>query len=204
MESILGNALIAFEKYSGWILWNLFLAFIPLALSYFLFRQRTNSRSLIWWLAFILFIAFLPNALYPLTGIIHLIRSASSGYSVWITVLIFIPLHLFAIFSGFEAYVISVINQGCYLQRQGKTQFILPAEMMIHLLSSIGLYCGRFRRFNSWDLIADYGGVFVSIFDDLTSKFPLALISIAFIVVSTAYWFIKKSTLKIIVKMNFY
>ena len=30
MESILGNALIAFEKYSGWILWNLFLAFIPL------------------------------------------------------------------------------------------------------------------------------------------------------------------------------
>jgi len=34
MESILGKALSAFDRHSGWIIWNLFLAFIPLALSF--------------------------------------------------------------------------------------------------------------------------------------------------------------------------
>ncbi|NRB07114.1 MAG: DUF1361 domain-containing protein [Richelia sp.] len=203
MESILGNALTAFERHSGWIIWNLFLAFIPLTLSFGLFRRRTNSRSLMWWVALIVFIAFLPNAPYLLTDIIHLIRAIRSGYSVWIISLIFIPLHLFAILSGFEAYVISVINQGHYLQRQGKRQFVIPAELMIHILSAIGVYLGRFRRFNSWDLVTDPGGIFVSTFDDLTTKFPLVVIAITFVVITLAYWLMKQITLGIILRIRY-
>ncbi|MDJ0799764.1 MAG: DUF1361 domain-containing protein [Calothrix sp. MO_167.B12] len=203
MKSILGNALIVFERHSGWIIWNLFLAFIPLALSFWLFRRRTNSRSLLWWLGLIVFIAFLPNAPYLLTDIIHLIRATRSGYSVWIIALIFIPLHLFAILSGFEAYVISVINQGHYLQRQGKRQFVLPAELMIHLLSAIGVYLGRFRRFNSWDLVTFPGNVFATTFDDLTSKFPLAVIVISFVVITVAYWLMKQITLGILLRIRY-
>jgi len=197
MESVLGNALRAFERHSGWIIWNLFLAFIPLALSFWLFRRRTNSRPLMWWVALIVFIAFLPNAPYLLTDIIHLIRATRSGYSVWIISLVFIPLHLVAILSGFEAYVISVINQGHYLQRQGKRQFVLPAELMIHLLSAIGVYLGRFRRFNSWDLVTDPGNVLAITFDDLTSKFPLVVIAVTFVVITITYWLVKQITLAI-------
>jgi uncharacterized membrane protein len=203
MESILGHALRVFERHSGWIIWNLFLAFIPLALSFWLFRRRSNSRSLMWWLALIVFIAFLPNAPYLLTDIIHLIRATRSGYSVWIIALIFIPLHLFAILSGFEAYVISVINQGHYLQRQGKRQFVLPAELMIHLLSAIGVYLGRFRRFNSWDLVTDPGNVIVLTVDDLTTKFPIAVIAITFIVITVAYWLMKQITLGILLRIRY-
>ncbi len=203
MESVLGNALRVFERHSGWIIWNLFLAFIPLALSFWLFRRRTNSRSWLWWVALIVFIAFLPNAPYLLTDIIHLIRATRSGYSVWIIALIFIPLHLFAILSGFEAYVISVINQGHYLQRQGKRQFVLPAELMIHLLSAIGVYLGRFRRFNSWDLVTTPGNVFAITFDDLTSKFPLAVIAITFVVIAVAYWLVKQITLGILLRIRY-
>lgn len=203
MESVLGNALRAFEKHSGWIIWNLFLAFIPLALSFWLFRRRTNSRPLIWWVALIVFIAFLPNAPYLLTDIIHLIRATRSGYSVWIISLIFIPLHLFAILSGFEAYVISVINQGHYLQRQGKRQFVLPAELMIHLLSAIGVYLGRFRRFNSWDLVTGPGNVLAITFDDLTSKFPLVVIAVTFVVITISYWLVKQITLGIILRIRY-
>ncbi|CDN13295.1 hypothetical protein RintRC_7152 [Richelia intracellularis] len=156
-----------------------------------------------WWVALIVFIAFLPNAPYLLTDIIHLIRAIRSGYSVWIISLIFIPLHLFAILSGFEAYVISVINQGHYLQRQGKRQFVIPAELMIHLLSAIGVYLGRFRRFNSWDLVTDPGGIFVSTFDDLTTKFPLVVIAITFVVITLAYWLMKQITLGIILRIRY-
>ena len=203
MESVLGNALRVFERHSGWIIWNLFLAFIPLALSFWLFRRRTNSRPLMWWIALIVFIAFLPNAPYLLTDIIHLIRATRSGYSVWIISLIFIPLHLFAILTGFEAYVISVINQGHYLQRQGKRQFVLPAELMIHLLSAIGVYLGRFRRFNSWDLVTYPTNVLATTFDDLTSKFPIVVIAVTFVVITVAYWLVKQITLGIVLRIRY-
>jgi uncharacterized membrane protein len=38
-----------------WMTWNLFLAFIPLALSVWLFR-RQRSGSWVWWLGFLSFL----------------------------------------------------------------------------------------------------------------------------------------------------
>lgn len=170
MESILADALGAFNKYSGWIIWNLFLAFIPLVISLWLFLRRSKKRSLFWWLGFIIFIAFLPNAPYLLTDIIHLIEAIRAGYSIWITTLIFIPLHLFAIWLGWEAYVISLINQGYYLRKQGAKKFILGSELITHALCSIGIYLGRFRRFNSWDFVSKPDILITSTIDDLTTK----------------------------------
>ena len=122
MKSRFWEAIGAFSGiYSGWILWNLFLAFIPLVLSFWLFRRRTNDRTVWWWLGWLVFIAFLPNAPYLLTDIIHLIRGTRAGYATWIIALVFIPLHIAAIISGFEAYVISLINQGHYLKATGTT-----------------------------------------------------------------------------------
>ena len=83
MESILADAFGAFNKYSGWIVWNLFLAFIPLVLSFWLFLRPSKKRSLVWWISLIIFIAFLPNAPYLLTDIIHLIEAIRAGYSIW-------------------------------------------------------------------------------------------------------------------------
>ena len=54
MRSILADALGAFNEYSGWIVWNLFLAFIPLFFSFWLFRRRSKKRSFIWWFGLIL------------------------------------------------------------------------------------------------------------------------------------------------------
>ena len=203
MESILGNALSAFDRYSGWILWNLFLAFIPLALSFWLFRQRTNSRSFLWWIGLIVFIAFLPNAPYLLTDIIHLIRAIRSGYSIWLITLIFIPLHLFAILSGFEAYVVSLINQGHYLKRQGAERFIVWAELITHALCAIGVYLGRFRRFNSWDFVSDPGNVLLTTANDLTAKRPLLVIVITFVVITVLYWLIKQVTLGLLLRLRY-
>ena len=41
----------------SWMTWNLFLAFIPLVLSIWLFRTRLR-RSWLWWLGFLVFYAF--------------------------------------------------------------------------------------------------------------------------------------------------
>ncbi len=203
MKYILANALGAFNRYSGWIIWNLFLAFIPLALSFWLFRWQTKSRSLLWWIGLIVFIAFLPNAPYLLTDIIHLIEATRAGYSAWIITLIFIPLHLFAILSGLEAYVVSLINQGHYLRRQGAGKFVIWAELIAHALCAVGVYLGRFRRFNSWDLVTQPRIVFIKTINDLTTKQPLLVIAITFVVIAVSYWLMKQVTLGLLLRIRY-
>jgi uncharacterized membrane protein len=204
MRDRLIQALEAFSGiYSGWILWNLFLAFIPLALSFWLFRRKTNVRTWMWWVGFVVFVAFLPNAPYMLTDIIHLIRGTRAGYAVWIIALIFIPLHLIAILSGFEAYVMSLINQGHYLKRQGAGRYILWGELGAHALCAVGIYLGRFRRFNSWDLVTDPRDVLLTTIDDLTSKLPIVVIFVTFIGLTVLYWIIKQITLGLILRVRY-
>lgn len=194
MREMLADALEVFDRHSGWIIWNLFLAFIPLALSFWLFRRRHISRTWFWWIIYIIFIAFLPNAPYLLTDIIHLIRATRAGYSVWIITLIFIPLHVFAILSGLEAYVVSIINQNHYLKKLGLKRYILPSEIMTHILCAVGVFLGRFRRFNSWDLVTQPDVVLAKTLDDLTSKKPLLVIFITFIVITISYTLMKQIT----------
>jgi uncharacterized membrane protein len=202
MKFLLTDVVKALNQYSGWIVWNLFLAFIPLALSFWLFTrshpriaQRSAPRSLWWWIGLIFFIAFLPNAPYLLTDIIHLIQAIRADYSIWITTLIFIPLHVCAILLGWEAYVISVINQGLYLERQGSKKFILLSEILVHALSAVGIYLGRFLRFNSWDLVTRPDILLFSTIDSLAAKKPLLVIFITFTILTMLYWLTKQITL---------
>lgn len=202
MREILQNSLEAFNRHSGWIVWNLFLAFIPLALSFLLYRRRSLRRSLLWWIAFLVFFAFLPNAPYLLTDIIHLIRATRSGYSAFVITLIFMPLHLFAIIAGFQAYVISVMNQSHYLKRIGLEKYIVWSELVTHALCAIGVYLGRFRRFNSWDFVTDPSNILISAADDLTSKRPLIVIFVSFMVLAILYWLVKQINLGLMLRFK--
>lgn len=192
------------DVYSGWILWNLFLAFIPLALSFWLFRRKKISRSFVWWLGWVIFLAFLPNAPYLLTDIIHLIRGTRAGLSMWVVALILIPLHITAILGGFEAYVVSLINQSYYLKKQGiGQQLVWASELAMHLLCAIGVYIGRFRRFNSWDLVTGPGNVLITTLDDLTSKQPVAVMIITFLILTVFYWVMKQVTLGLVLRYRY-
>jgi len=202
MESILADTFDAFNKYSGWIVWNLFLAFIPLLLSLWLFLKRSKKRPLLWWLTWIVYIAFLPNAPYLLTDIIHLIEAIRANYSIWITTLVFIPLHLLAILIGWQFYVISLINQGHYLKKQGARSFIFASELITHALCAIGIFLGRFRRFNSWDLVTKPDILLTSTLEDLTAKEPLIVILLTWIILSILYWLTKQITLGTVLRIK--
>jgi len=202
MKSTLTYAFEAFNEYSGWIAWNLFLAFIPLALSFWLFYRTSRKRSPLWWMGWIVFMAFLPNAAYLLTDIIHLIQAIRAGYSIWITTLVFIPLHLFAILLGWEAYVVSIINQSRYLERQGVKKFVSVSELIVHALSAIAIYLGRFIRFNSWDLVTQPHTILNVTIDNLTDKKPLLVVVITFFILTVFYWLMKQVTLGIVLQIR--
>ncbi len=201
-------ALIAAVRYillsnSRWMSWNLFLAFVPLALSAWLFRRK-RSRSLLWWVGFLVFFAFLPNAPYVLTDVIHLITEIRIVNSVWIITLLLIPVYLLYILAGFEAYVLSLINLGYYLNRLGQGRGILAAEVIAHILSSVGIYLGRFLRFNSWDLITEPDALATRVVENLVGKRPLVIIAVTFVVVAGLYWIMKRVTLAIIQRRRNY
>lgn len=176
-----------------WMAWNTWLALIPLALAYFLFRGNPR-RTLLWWLGTAVFIAFLPNAPYVLTDIIHLVRDIARGYSIWTITLVLVPQYLLFMLVGFEAYVVAVIALGRYLRRQGLGG-IVPVEVLIHGLSAIGVYLGRFRRFNSWDLVTQPDAVVSTTLHHLANEQPLMIIAITFCVITVLYWLFKQVTL---------
>ncbi|HEY9852647.1 MAG TPA: DUF1361 domain-containing protein [Leptolyngbyaceae cyanobacterium] len=187
------------DNITNYVVWAITLVLIVLDL--WLLRTP-KSRSFFWWLGFLVFIAFLPNAPYVLTDIIHLIEDIQAGYSVWIITLVLIPQYLLFIIVGFEAYVLSLINLGQYLQKQGWGKLIPAVELGIHALSAIGIYLGRFLRFNSWDLVTELDNVAGSIVDDLTEKRPFIITLITFVVITGLYWLMKQVSLGIMLKSN--
>lgn len=186
------------------VIWWIALGLITIIMSAFLFKREKSRRTILWWLAFVAFIAFLPNAPYVLTDVIHLIRATSrGGLRIWVVALVFIPLHTVAILFSFEAYVLSLLNQAYYLKKRGNARFILPTELLIHALSALGIYLGRFIRLNSWDLATDPTSVAAIALNTLTTKRPVAVIFVTFIILTVLYWVMKQITLGIKLRIHY-
>ncbi|MEL6606057.1 MAG: DUF1361 domain-containing protein [Cyanobacteria bacterium J06614_10] len=186
------------------VLWWIVLALISIGMSVFLFNRKKSARTVLWWLGLVCFIAFLPNAPYVLTDVIHLIRGTSNGgIRVWVVALIFIPLHAIAIIAGFEAYVLSILNQAYYLKKNGNGRFILPTELLIHALSAIGIYLGRFTRVNSWDLATDPTSILTLTLNTLTTKRPAAVVFVTFLILTVLYWIAKQITLGLKLRIHY-
>ncbi|MBW4697730.1 MAG: DUF1361 domain-containing protein [Aphanocapsa lilacina HA4352-LM1] len=192
------EALAALSRNLRWMGWNLFLALVPLALSFWLFDPK-RRRSPLWWGVAAVWLAFLPNAPYVLTDVIHLIEQIRSrGYSAWVITLALIPQYLLFILVGFEAYVLSLVLMGRYLRQQGLARWILPIELAIHALSAVGIYLGRFQRFNSWDIVTQPDAIVDDLFNDLIDKEPLLVMGITFAVVAGLYYLLKVVSLALI------
>jgi uncharacterized membrane protein len=165
------------------MLWNLFLAFIPLGLSFWLFRSATLP-SVGWWLGFFLFMLFLPNAPYVLTDVIHLIQLIRADLPLWMVTLALVPQYMLFLLLGFEAYVISLLNFRHYFFRKQKLQrYYLAIEWLIHFLCGIGIYLGRFPRFNSWDLFTHPDFLFRSLARVLLDPTTLLLIGLIALII---------------------
>ena len=167
-----------------------------MALDIWVLRQR-GVRSLRWWGVFFWFIAFLPNAPYVLTDIIHLIEQIKEEHSVWTVTLALIPQYLAFMLAGFEAYVLSVMNLGYYLKQQGWGRFILATEITIHALSALGIYLGRFIRFNTWDILTNPDALVNTVMNELIGKRPVVVMAATFVVIAVLYWVLKQVTLGI-------
>lgn len=207
LSTAFNTAISAANRSTDFMLWNTFLALIPLVLSFWLFRADKESseenysqlahRSS-WWIGCTIFVAFLPNAPYVLTDVIHLVEFIREGAALPTIVLVLIPQYLLFMLIGIEAYTLSLINVGDYLARQGYKRWIVPSELTLHMLCAIGIYLGRFPRFNSWDILTHPGRLALYVSQDLLRLEPIAIVLTTFVVIAALYWPLKQITLAMV------
>ncbi len=156
-----------------WMSWNLTLALVPWALAVWLFRGRRPIRGAGMILTLVC-LAFLPNAGYVLTDVIHLPRHVRAEQSD--AVVLFGVLPLFGVFMavGFVAYVDTVRRIAAWVREMGWLQRTWPTALLLHAVSTVGIYLGRVHRFNSWDLIDRPADIGATSLGALTRTLPLA------------------------------
>ena len=130
-----------------YMVWNLFLAWIPYIISlYFIKKDMRVSRFVI---LFIIWFLFFPNAPYLVTDVLHIAERLSP--LLWYDSLLFFFFGWIGLFLG----MLSLLRIHQYL----KVHFsYLISEILIFaicLVSSFGVYLGRFGRWNSWDAITN-------------------------------------------------
>ena len=129
--------------------WNLFLAFIPLWVSHWLFK----NFSLVKWYklipALMGWILFLPNSFYLITDLFHL--TYNTTVPKWFDLLMIFSFAWNGILCGFLA--LNRMEQ--LFARLRLKNFSILIIFSILWLCAFGIYIGRYLRFNSWDVITD-------------------------------------------------
>ena len=125
-----------------YLLWNLFLAWLPLVFATLVWRSRrllTRAVSGVLWLL------FLPNAPYLITDLIHLAPLA--GAPLWYDAVLLFTSALGGLLLGLRSlHLIHLLVR----RRLGA----VPGWLFIFVVSTLtglGVYIGRFLRWNSWD-----------------------------------------------------
>ncbi len=136
--------------YSGqinyiFLVWNLFLAWLPLLFAWLALLWK--RRPLLALAALFLWLLFFPNAPYLVTDLIHL-RSIPP-VPLWYDLILLFDFALMGLFLGFTSLT---MVQNLVRGRFGSTiswAFVL----LVLALSGLGVFVGRFLRWNSWDLL---------------------------------------------------
>jgi uncharacterized membrane protein len=140
------------HTYHYWfLLWNLVLAWVPFVFAAIAFSLAAARRAVLWVfvvLAAVVWLAFFPNAPYILTDFLHL---GSMGDIVpgWYDVLM---LYWFA-WTGLMLGIVSLYLMQEILARGLGTVAGWVFVVVVAGLGSLGIYLGRFLRWNSWDLV---------------------------------------------------
>jgi uncharacterized membrane protein len=133
--------------------WNLFLAYIPYFITGVLARRPGwVSNRLVFVPLFIVWLLFIPNSFYIITDLFHLgDRYNDRQAPQWFD----LAMILSFVWNGLLLGVLSVRQMEHIvlprLSLRNELFFLYP----IMWLNALGIYTGRYLRYNSWDVITD-------------------------------------------------
>ena len=150
LSLLLVRAKLTHSVYLFFLIWNLFLAFVPYGISSYLLTldlKKTSKFKILFISA--VWLAFIPNAFYIITDLIHLANS--EGNLFWLDLIIVSSYALI----GFAFGLLSLLHFEKIIRQYitiKTVDFIIPT---ISILCGFGIYIGRIMRYNSWDIISN-------------------------------------------------
>ena len=140
----------------GFLLWNLFLAWIPYLLGLLILRITIRGTSRLRLrpgavLLGLLWLLFYPNAPYILTDFIHVIEDIGNltNALLWYDIILHAAL-------AFIGHLIGLISLAILYRVIEQLYHRWLAWLVVVLacgLGGYGIYLGRFERLNSWDIL---------------------------------------------------
>jgi uncharacterized membrane protein len=133
--------------YFLFLIWNLFLAFIPYVISTYMVVRKEQFSLLKLLPFYFAWLLFFPNAPYILTDMLHL--EARDEIGIWYDMGLILSFAVTGLMIGY----LSLID----IFEIAKTKVNKSAAWLLTIFNitagSFGVYVGRYLRYNSWDLI---------------------------------------------------
>lgn len=181
---ILARPLLSGEMYHRYLVWNLFLAWIPFVLALMFYdrakRVRLDVRQV---LLFGAWLVFLPNAPYIVTDLSHFRERAVDP--VWFDAVTYLSF----VVTGMLLGLVALYLVHCAVRARFGTAVGWGVVVATTALSGLGIYLGRFLRWNSWDVLANPSALvadLVAIARDPVGK-PLAVTVLFTALIGVAY-----------------
>lgn len=146
--------------------WNLFLAFVPWAVSS-LMMISPKLRQSKWMFALLLctWLLFFPNAPYILTDLFHL--RLTTSMPVWFDLILILSFAWTGLLFGF----LSLWDIEDLLKNHLKEKYVICISVLLLFIGSFGIYIGRYLRWNSWDILTSPFQLLYDIGDRLVNPF---------------------------------
>ena len=131
--------------------WNLFLAWLPLVFAWgsVHLARRHGWRHWRPWAMAVAWLLFLPNAPYIFTDLVHL--GPVPSHRFWIDMILIL---MFA-WPGFLVGCVSLRMMQREVTRYSHAVIGWLFALAVCGLAGVGVYIGRFQRWNSWDVVAN-------------------------------------------------
>jgi len=138
------------------LIWNLFLAWIPFMIAYFTYTMSLNRKliSIIIPIATFFWLIFFPNAPYILTDFQHLAGTWHDA-PVWYDVMLLIWFS----FTGLLLGMVSLFLMQEIIRREFGRWYGWAFVTFVSVLTSFGVYVGRFLRWNTWDIFRNFSNM---------------------------------------------
>lgn len=144
----------------AFLIWNLFLAWIPLILSQVILKMDQMGTSKTRVIAiFLAWLLFFPNAPYILTDFLHL--KQKHNIPLWYDLILILAFAWNGMMLGF----ISLLDIHTLLYNKYKPILANSVIIIVLFLSGFGIYFGRFLRWNTWDIITSPNLLLIDITD---------------------------------------
>ena len=149
------------------MVWNLFLAWLPLVFALGFRLNLTKHRLTAWQNVglLVLWLGFLPNSFYLMSDLIHL---QSSGEAA---VLYDIAMIMSFIINGLILGYISIYIVHVQLLKKWSDRMILGFLAFVFLACGFAIYLGRYLRWNTWDILLNPFGILFDLSERIINPF---------------------------------